>query len=138
MSEGDKLAIAARLHVLLRRKTGRVTDTEWMATNVEYATEIVRFCRSRASEPGFEDVLEWAARLEQAVMPSSSRRSSSTAAALDAAPTQPMPQDGEFANSNWSESTIGMVRAVLAQHGLPVQPTASPNPDTSRYIGRLR
>ena len=37
MSEADKLAIAAHLHVLLRRKTGRVTDTEWMAVNAEYA-----------------------------------------------------------------------------------------------------
>ena len=33
MSDSDKLAIAAHLHVLLRRKTGRVTDTEWMAVN---------------------------------------------------------------------------------------------------------
>ena len=33
MSDSDKLAIAAHLHVLLRRKTGRVTDTEWMAAN---------------------------------------------------------------------------------------------------------
>ena len=29
MPDSDKLAIAAHLHVLLRRKTGRVTDTEW-------------------------------------------------------------------------------------------------------------
>ena len=33
MPESDRLAIAAHLHVLLRRKTGRVTDTEWMAAN---------------------------------------------------------------------------------------------------------
>ena len=42
MSDSDKLAIAAHLHVLLRRKTGRVTDTEWMAVNADYAQEIVR------------------------------------------------------------------------------------------------
>ncbi|MDB5939434.1 MAG: hypothetical protein JWP77_1798, partial [Polaromonas sp.] len=29
MSSNEKLAIAAHLHVLMRRKTGRVTDTEW-------------------------------------------------------------------------------------------------------------
>ena len=46
MPEADKLAIAAHLHVLLRRKTGRVTDTEWMAVNAEYALEIVRFAAS--------------------------------------------------------------------------------------------
>ena len=31
MTENDRLAIAAHLHVLLRRNTGRVTDTEWLA-----------------------------------------------------------------------------------------------------------
>ena len=30
MLNSEKLAVAAHLHVLLRRKTGRVTDTEWM------------------------------------------------------------------------------------------------------------
>ena len=50
MSDSDKLAIAAHLHVLLRRKTGRVTDTEWMAANADYAQEIVRFARQRATE----------------------------------------------------------------------------------------
>ena len=29
MNTSDTLAVAAHLHVLLRRKTGRVTDTEW-------------------------------------------------------------------------------------------------------------
>ena len=41
MLVSQKLAIAAHLHVLLRRKTGRVTDTEWMAENLDYAREIV-------------------------------------------------------------------------------------------------
>ncbi len=50
MPDADKLAIAAHLHVLLRRKTGRVTDTEWMAVNAEYALEIVRFARQHAQE----------------------------------------------------------------------------------------
>ena len=66
MLPSERLAIAARLHVLLRRKTGRVTDTEWLAVNAEYAAEIVRFARERALEPGMEDVAEWAGRLEQA------------------------------------------------------------------------
>ena len=38
-----RMAIAAHLHVLLRRKTARVTDIEWMAANAEYAQAIVRF-----------------------------------------------------------------------------------------------
>ena len=62
MLPSERLAIAARLHVLLRRKTGRVTDTEWLAVNAEYAAEIVRFARERALEPGMEDVAEWAVR----------------------------------------------------------------------------
>lgn len=67
MSLSQKLAIAAHLHVLLRRKTGRVTDTEWMASNLEYASEIVRFARSRAAEDGHADLAEWAGKLEEAV-----------------------------------------------------------------------
>lgn len=136
MMQSEKLAIAARLHVLLRRKTGRVTDTEWMAVNAEYATDVVRFARERAAEPGFEDVLEWAARLEQAVIMPSARRS----APVDFTATQPAALDGDFANSSWAESTIGMMRAVLAQHGLPVPPQAatSANVDANRYVGRLR
>ena len=55
MLASEKLAIAAHLHVLLRRKTGRVTDTQWMADNAEYATEIVRFARQSAQEDGRSD-----------------------------------------------------------------------------------
>ena len=78
MSEADKLAIAAHLHVLLRRKTGRVTDTEWMAVNVEYALEIVRFARQRAQEDNVPELAQWAARLDhamQAAPPDAERRS---------------------------------------------------------------
>ncbi len=67
MQDSDKLAIAAHLHVLLRRKTGRVTDTEWMAVNAEYALEVVRFARQHALEDGLPELAEWADRLDQAV-----------------------------------------------------------------------
>ncbi len=67
MLESEKLAIAAHLHVLLRRKTGRVTDTEWMASNVEYAVEVVRFARTSAQEDGHPDLAEWADKLEAAL-----------------------------------------------------------------------
>lgn len=65
MPSNEKVAIAAHLHVLLRRKTGRVTDAEWMATNVEYAAEIARFSRQKAAEDGHSDLLVWADRLEE-------------------------------------------------------------------------
>ncbi|WP_232834659.1 hypothetical protein [Rhodoferax ferrireducens] len=67
MLNSEKLAIAAHLHVLLRRKSGRVTDTEWLASNVEYATEIVHFARARATEDGHADLAEWAGKLEAAM-----------------------------------------------------------------------
>lgn len=68
MLDSQKLAIAAHLHVLLRRKTGRVTDTEWMVGNEEYAREVVRFARQKAREDGHEDLADWAAKLEAVVL----------------------------------------------------------------------
>lgn len=65
MPSSEKIAIAAHLHVLLRRKTGRVTDTEWMASNSEYATEITRFARQKAAEDGHMDLAAWADKLEE-------------------------------------------------------------------------
>lgn len=65
MSQSERLATAAHLHVLLRRKTGRVTDTEWMAVNAEYAAEIVRFARMHAEKDGHADLAEWATRMEK-------------------------------------------------------------------------
>jgi hypothetical protein len=67
MSSSEKIAIAAHLHVLLRRKTGRVTDTEWMASNAEYAMEIICFARANAKADGHTDLGEWADKLEQAM-----------------------------------------------------------------------
>ena len=74
MLDSEKLAIAAHLHVLLRRKAGRVTDTEWLATNAEYATEIIRFTRAKAAEDGHADLAEWAEKLEQAFASSPAMR----------------------------------------------------------------
>ena len=50
MEDSERLAIAAHLHVVLRRKTGRVTDTEWMACNQAYAQAMVEFSRRHARE----------------------------------------------------------------------------------------
>lgn len=68
MLPSEKLAIAAHLHVLLRRKTGRVTDTEWMVANADYAAEVVRFARARAAEDQQPDLADWARKLEQAMV----------------------------------------------------------------------
>ncbi len=68
MPHNDALATAAHLHVLLRRKTGRVTDTEWMADNADYAQAMVRFAREKAQEDGHADLLPLADRLEALVV----------------------------------------------------------------------
>ncbi len=67
MQDSERLAVAAHVHVLLRRKTGRVTDTEWMAGNADYAREIVRFCRLRAHQDALPELGEWADKLERAM-----------------------------------------------------------------------
>ena len=64
MSEHDAFATAAHLHVLLRRKTGRVTDTEWMATNADYALAMVKFARDKADSDALPELLPLAERLE--------------------------------------------------------------------------
>ncbi|RYF30369.1 MAG: hypothetical protein EOO26_15350 [Comamonadaceae bacterium] len=69
MNESERIAIAARLHVALRRKTGRVTDTEWLAVNPEYAAEIVRFARANAAETNDLDLNAIASRLEFVMAP---------------------------------------------------------------------
>jgi hypothetical protein len=74
MLASEKLAIAAHLHVLLRRKTGRVTDTQWMADNQEYAADVVRFARRSAAEDGHTDLTEWADKLEQAMFSAPAQR----------------------------------------------------------------
>jgi hypothetical protein len=64
MTSTEKIAIAAHLHVLLRRKTGRVTDTEWMASNPDYAGEVIRLAREKVAEGGHDDLRLLADRLE--------------------------------------------------------------------------
>ena len=91
MLPSERLAIAAHLHVLLRRKTGRVTDTEWLATNAEYAAAMVRFARERAREPGLEALAEWADRLEQAMAGAGARRGAGTGFADSRPPAEPAP-----------------------------------------------
>lgn len=100
MLESEKVAIAAHLHVLLRRKTGRVTDTEWMACNADYAREIIRFARTSAKEDGHPDLEEWASKLENALglkpladEPESVRSGFSDTAA-GSPPSTPPPEDG--------------------------------------------
>lgn len=62
------LSVAAHLHVLLRRKTGRVTDTEWMATDHRYATAMAKFAKEHGQTNDDPDLLKWADKLEQIIV----------------------------------------------------------------------
>lgn len=62
MGTRERMAIAAHLHVLLRRHLGRVSDVEWMARNREYAESLAAL--AKASGQG--ELSEWAARLVHA------------------------------------------------------------------------
>jgi hypothetical protein len=86
MLQNDALATAAHLHVLLRRKTGRVTDTEWMASNPEYARAMVNFARDKARDDGHTDLLPWADRLESLLLPP---RATGVAIASEPSPASP-------------------------------------------------
>lgn len=95
MSTADVFAIAAHLHVLLRRKTGRVTDTEWMATNADYAREIVRFAREKATVEGHEELRPWADKLE-AVIPGMGQPQRKTLLDAAADALRKAPEDGHY------------------------------------------
>ncbi|MDO9003787.1 MAG: hypothetical protein Q7V20_10075 [Aquabacterium sp.] len=65
MLESEKFAIAAHLHVHLRRINGRVTDVEWMVKSPDYAREIIRVARTETHP----DLLRLADKLEAALQP---------------------------------------------------------------------
>ncbi|WP_228488378.1 hypothetical protein [Caenimonas koreensis] len=153
MLVSQKLAIAAHLHVMLRRKTGRVTDTEWMAENQEYALEIVRFARVKAAEDGHPELLEWADKLERAALePSPVKRPlAQTAVQLlkernirevlsGALPPAPAPAAAPAPNTGFSHSTYndagtasGFSESTLGEGKPKPQDPAAPS-----YVGRLR
>ncbi len=54
------IGIAAHLHVAMRRKLGRVTDTEWLAQNPEYAMAMIALCEQQ-SDP---ELHQWAGKLK--------------------------------------------------------------------------
>ncbi|MDO9480783.1 MAG: hypothetical protein Q8S96_02235 [Hydrogenophaga sp.] len=142
MSQSETFATAAHMHVLLRRKTGRVTDTEWMATNAVYATEIVRFAREKADSEGHTDLLPWADKLEAAIpemgVPVRKPLLQKAQEALRAgqvpggARPNSAPRAGGFADS---VPASGFAESTLNNPGS--KPTDGDESDT-RYIGRLR
>ena len=105
MSSSEKIAIAAHLHVLLRRKTGRVTDTEWMASNREYAHEVARLARVKAAEGGHAELGVWADKLEEIMGSSSPRPLAKTVPAATKESSVPdMIAEGAAAEPGFAES----------------------------------
>lgn len=123
MLDSERLAIAAHMHVLLRRKTGRVTDTEWMATNVEYAAEIARFAREKSTEDGLAELAEWAGKLEQAVSASPAVNRPIAQRALEALRARSVPPD--------------VVQPAPPVAG-PKEPSPPADPLSPRYVGGIR
>jgi hypothetical protein len=68
VSESDLMALAAHLHVQLRRRTGRVTDVEWLVANADYAQAIIQLAKTSATAEGAPELGVWAARFEMALM----------------------------------------------------------------------
>lgn len=151
MLASEKIAIAAHLHVLLRRKTGRVTDTEWMAQNLEYASEIVRFARVKAMEDGHPDLAEWAGKLERAmtepnkavtrplaqaaveVIRQNNAVNSRPAPFADSKGAVPSPEEAaEYGQSAFAES--GFLESTFE----PGKPRKVRDPNAPRYVGGIR
>ena len=135
MLMSDKIAIAAHLHVLLRRLTGRVSDTEWMASNQEYAVEIIRVAREAALERSNQELALWAEKLERAVL---GEFKSPTA-------RPPMPVDLKQALANAKTDENGTESGLLnSLFGGKTEPTVvkdgaeADTRNVTRYIGGLR
>lgn len=109
MTNSDRVAIAAHLHVALRRKAGRVTDTDWMAVNDEYAREVVRFACEKAREDGDEGLEDLANKLALHMHNAKAQK-------------PPPPPLAERVAHSWR----------------PAAPAAPEPDDPSRYIGGLR
>ncbi|WP_332745683.1 hypothetical protein [Hydrogenophaga sp.] len=147
MNTTDVFAVAAHLHVLLRRKTGRVTDTEWLASNADYAREIVRFTREKATSEEHADLRALADKLEAAIpLIASPARKPLLQAAADtlkagqvsaaAAQRAATPRSGGFANSVPGQSNSGFIEsALLSAFGAPRKEGEDPE---SRYVGGIR
>ena len=75
MRTSEAVALAAHLHVLMRRKIGRVTDTEWMAENADYAREVLRIARAESDA----ELNQWADRFEAVMFPQARSAASGTA-----------------------------------------------------------
>jgi hypothetical protein len=81
-----------------------------MATNTDYAHEIVRFARARAKEDGHADLAEWADKLALAVLPAPAPATAPRPQATmgffrNSSPASPMPLEAQ--NSKFPQEEPG-------------------------------
>ena len=132
MSTTERVALAAHLHVVLRRKTGRVTDVEWMAANTEYAAEIVRFARLKAVEDNAPELAEWADKLERVMaVPLAVRAPPLVERAATALRERPAPAPAEPRPSGFGRNS------GFFDSRLPGDPPDD-EPPAPRYVGGIR
>ena len=98
MNDSERLAIAAHLHVALRRKTGRVTDTEWMASDTAYGQAMARFALNHARSNQDEE-LERLAQRFAASLPGAPAPAAAVTAVVAAPATDPAALQGLVASA---------------------------------------
>jgi hypothetical protein len=125
MLESEKFAIAAHLHVVLRRVNGRVTDVEWMIKSPEYAREIIRVARTETHP----DLHKLADKLEAALQPVASATRLAKAVVPSTQPIQPARP--AFPSSE-SGASSGFNSTGFAPSGFDAPA------NRKRYVGTLR
>ena len=127
MLKSETLAIAAHLHVLLRRKTGRVTDTEWMAADLAYATEVIRHqlpgwavvnvMVTDTQRSASEEIVEILDRLDERIrsIAGAEKRAADNAATMEALERQPQVRENEPQVDEFRKFATGETRSFVVE-----------------------
>ena len=119
--ESQAFGLMGRLHVLLRREIGRVTDIKYMSTNPEYCLHVLELAGS-VSNP---DLVAMCHKLEDIYFG----------------------ENGLFADSPLKPRRMQIAHSsrvsIPIEHPVPVEPVAAlveeePVGDPNHYVGRLR
>lgn len=141
-SESDLVAIAAHLHVQLRRRTGRVIDVEWIVANAEYANAIVSLAKASATTEGAPELAVWATRFERALLrvqrprkPLLAALAISSAAEMErqSLPSQKTSMHPEVEQDSGLVSEFGDSHRVIDTSAIPDRPNKG-----ERYVWGLR
>lgn len=97
MVESEKFALAARLYVLLKRKTGRSIDAAHIINNKDYAKEVIATARE-AHDPDLDALLD---RFEKELFGKISRAAVIAPPIATSAPAEPVVIPGKY---------VGMLR----------------------------